>query len=881
MRYKSLLLTVLLTAAAGLAAAQSYADWGNSHPSPSMDCGEYQWPEVQTPCPEVQIKQKHDHTPQLQYRRGVRPWSNNPNDKGWDTVIDCNHSQLVLSCMPYIPVQYFNGYYAVDEIPYDPVDTSFYLDYIVGGSNPGKWQVPINNDDDYNGTYTNLGFNFFFFGNLRTSFCVGDNGIVTFMPQSQTGISASDNYCPYSISLGATLPWTAANQHTPGGSTYFNRMHEAIYGVYEDTYTGSNGSYMSGNQGIYYGVIDQEPCLKGIATWNEIPIYNNSNVRESFQMVCYQGSNIIEVHVKERHGGTSTSSGQGFIGIQNADGLPQSKGATGTPTMYVIPNSPPAFWPVKQNNPSQSYNCFTDSVYHRSFRFTPQGSTQKKYEWFRILDTYHYDTLPGGIVEQVWDTVQLRNINTDPTAADDTNGYFYPMSDASSCPTLTRAVVSPTCVSRYVFHLRFQDATGYWYRLYDTIVIGVDTNNDMTIHPSDSAATVGTLNVCEGTVGNLTLEYPSLQVPDTTIYSVIRRSGGEDIPLPVEECLNLDEMTEGASTRTQNIHLRSSLPNTGWQQNKIDSVYVQVSVNFTSGCQNYATMLICTYPNFVINVDTGICQGETFRWSANNQIYTTSTHATEVLHSTPGCDSTVNLHLTVFDKSYTVDKITDCQPYTWINDTTYYTSNNATAVTDTILLQNRYGCDSVVQLEFTMLPVVAHIQADRDFFDFDHLDAVLTDVSENNDSRLWVLPGGATMTGPVAYYTIPAEYDEADIWLMANAHYNGHTCVDSTHIVIPMRKESFWVPNVFTPGSDYGNNLFGSTSMRTLTEEMDIYNRYGQLVFHCDTPDCQWDGRDLNGNPCPQGTYTWLIRYTNEFLPKVVHVLHGTVTLIR
>lgn len=878
MKYKNIIMAVMLMAATATATAQqNYSTWGSSHPSPETNCGEYQWPEVSSPCPEVQIKQKHDHTPQPQYRRGVRPWSNNPLDKGWDTVVDCNNRQLILSCMPYIPVQYFNGYYAVDEIPFDPADTSFYLNYVPNGNNPNRWKVPINNDDDYNDTYTNLGFNFFFFGNLRTSFCVGDNGIVTFMPQSLTGISSSSNYCPFSIPQNATLPWNTTNNHTPSGSEYFNRMHEAIYGVYEDTYTGSSGSYMSGNQGIYYGVIDEEPCLKGIATWNEIPIYNNSSVRETFQMVCYQGSNIIEVHVKHRYGGTSTSYGQGFIGIQNADGLPQTAGPIGSSTMNVIPNAPAAFWP--ENPPSiPSRNCFTDQVHFKSYRFTPQGSTQKQYEWFRILDTRHNDTLPNGNVVSVFDTVHLRNVITDPSAADDTNGFFYPMVESSSCPTLTRASVSPTCISRYVFHLKFQDATNYWYDLYDTIVIGVDTSNILTIRANDSTADARVLNICAGTTASLSLEYPVSQVADTTIYRVFRHSGGEDIELPLEECTNIGDLNEGSSNYSQSVSLLSNLPTTGLQPNKIDSVYLQASINFTSGCQNYTTLLVNTFPNFVIDIDTGICQGESFLWSANNKIYTTSTHATEVLKSTPNCDSTVNLHLTVYDKSYTIDRINDCKPYTWINDTTYYASNNATALSDTILLHNRFGCDSVVQLEFTLSPVIAHIQSDRDFFDFDHLEVTLTDVSENNDSRTWIFPGGFTTTGPVAYYTIPAEYDEADIWLKARSPYG---CVDSTHIVIPMRKESFWVPNIFTPESAHGNNTFGSISTRTLTEEMHIYNRFGQLVFHCDTPDCQWDGRDANGNLCPQGTYTYIIRYTNEYLPKVVHVLRGTVTLIR
>jgi gliding motility-associated-like protein len=274
----------------------------------------------------------------------------------------------------------------------------------------------------------------------------------------------------------------------------------------------------------------------------------------------------------------------------------------------------------------------------------------------------------------------------------------------------------------------------------------------------------------------------------------------------------------------------------------------------------------------------GICQGERYTWSANGQVYTTSTQATVNLTSTPGCDSTVHLDLTVMNTSYTVDHIYDCKPYTWINGQTYYTSNTATAILDTVLLQNMWGCDSVVQLDLSIQPVTANIKASRDFFDFDNLDVVLNDISTGSDSRVWQMPNGLTYTSATAFYTMPADLDEADIWLLAASPYG---CVDSTHIVIPLRKESFWVPNIFTPESASGNNTFGSISTRTLTQEMHIYNRNGQLVFHCEEPDCQWDGRDPSGNLCPQGTYTYLIRYTNEFLPKVVHVLRGTVTLIR
>ncbi len=841
-KYRSLILVALLTLAGS---AQAQSSFGTSDPSPALECGEYQWPEVQSPCPEVQIKQKHDHTPYVQYRA-----------QGWDTVVTHAQRTLILSCMPYLPVQYFNGGYYVDVIPYDPPDTTFYMSY-PGTDTPTKKKMAISADDDFAPTSVNIAYPFYFFGERKNYFRLGDNGIVTFTTNYSSDSPYETHYCPYSIDQGATLPWTPTNGHTPNDNECFNRMHDAIYGVYEDTYTGSGGAYMSGNQGIYYGVIDSFPCRKIIATWNEIPIFNNQNVRETFQIVCYEGSNIIEVHVKHRNGGTSTSYGQGFIGIQNATGLPQTKGAFGTSTVFVENGSPAAYWPIGRN-------CYTASEHNTAYRFTPRGNTVVSSEWYRILDN--------------GDTIVLTQ---DPT---DTNGYFYPMErdvqvpTYPNCGTLTRAVVSPTRVSRYVYHLKFMNANNDWYNLYDTIVIGIDTANTLSVHPANEPTTTHTMNICEGSTANLTLEYPYIQQADTVIYRVFRRSGGTDIELPTEQCITLGEWTTDQTSHRQPITLLANLPTEGRRNNKIDSIYIQTSIDFTNGSTNYSSMLVGIYPNFDTTTVQGICQGERYTWSANGQVYTTSTQATVSLTSTPGCDSTVHLDLTVMNTSYTVDHIYDCKPYTWINGQTYYTSNTATAILDTVLLQNMWGCDSVVQLDLSIQPVTANIKASRDFFDFDNLDVVLNDISTGSDSRVWQMPNGLTYTSATAYYTMPADLDEADIWLLAASPYG---CVDSTHIVIPLRKESFWVPNAFTPDNANGNNIFSSISTHTLTEEMMIFNRNGQMVFKCEGADCPWNGRDLDGNPCPQGVYTYLIRYSNEYTPKRTHVLRGTVTLIR
>lgn len=66
------------------------------------------------------------------------------------------------------------------------------------------------------------------------------------------------------------------------------------------------------------------------------------------------------------------------------------------------------------------------------------------------------------------------------------------------------------------------------------------------------------------------------------------------------------------------------------------------------------------------------------------------------------------------------------------------------------------------------------------------------------------------------------------------------------------------LPNVFTPNQDNINDFFvpfpGYTSVERV--EMQIFNRWGLLVFETVDPEIRWDGKDKNSNSlCPEGVY--------------------------
>ena len=352
------------------------------------------------------------------------------------------------------PMSGFNGTYRVEQIPYHPADTSFCM-------NGMGTQLPTNYDDAFDTSAMSIPFDFYFFGIQKSQFRVGDNGMVTFTDNYSSDTPTPAFRCPYLFSH--PIPWNASTN--PGGSTTFNRMHDAVYGVYEDTYCGYNGAYLSGNQGIFYGIGGVAPNRWIEATWNEIPVYNDASNRQSYQIVCYEGTNIIEVHVKRRGCCSATNDGKGIIGIQNATGEPQvaSTDPTASNSNPAITGKPAAFWPDGYNTTQAAF----DSV---SFRFTPEGSSNCVFLCYRIFDD-------GS------DSVVL-TMN-----ADDTNGHYsYVGSDSSR----VRLVLPANCSGRYVLLVSAMMLDSSWVTVRDTLTVLPLTDFAVTALTSDS--TMGTVH---------------------------------------------------------------------------------------------------------------------------------------------------------------------------------------------------------------------------------------------------------------------------------------------------------------------------------------------------------------------------------------------------
>jgi len=88
------------------------------------------------------------------------------------------------------------------------------------------------------------------------------------------------------------------------------------------------------------------------------------------------------------------------------------------------------------------------------------------------------------------------------------------------------------------------------------------------------------------------------------------------------------------------------------------------------------------------------------------------------------------------------------------------------------------------------------------------------------------------------------------------------------------------LPNAFTPDGDGHNDSFRPLHACEMTNfEMNIYDRYGDLVFRSLNPDEAWDGT-FHGVKAQAGAYVWMAHYFSTATKQPV-LRKGTVVLIR
>lgn len=165
----------------------------------------------------------------------------------------------------------------------------------------------------------------------------------------------------------------------------------------------------------------------------------------------------------------------------------------------------------------------------------------------------------------------------------------------------------------------------------------------------------------------------------------------------------------------------------------------------------------------------------------------------------------------------------------------------------------------------------------RPITDPKYIDLPITfqNLTENGDTYEWDFGDGttSTMVHPNNTYTEPGEYE---IMLIAT---DKKGCIDTTYKMIEILDEFYlYVPNTFTPDGNRYNNTFKVSSINVVEFNIQIFNRWGVLLFESEDKNFEWDGT-YNGQMVKDGTYVWKIFYRS--VNDDEETINGHITVLR
>lgn len=204
------------------------------------------------------------------------------------------------------------------------------------------------------------------------------------------------------------------------------------------------------------------------------------------------------------------------------------------------------------------------------------------------------------------------------------------------------------------------------------------------------------------------------------------------------------------------------------------------------------------------------------------------------------------------------------------NDTVFVSPLQTT--TYSVSVTDSCGITSTSNVTVTVLPVNASFTftySANEILNFQN-------TSDNGASFLWDFGDGEQSTDENPTHT----YADTGLYVVTLIVTNNIGCIDTTQqslIVYP--PFHLYVPNAFTPDDNGLNDYFQPIAIGVIKSEMEIYDRWGCILFQSDELDARWYGTDSKDEKVQIGVYVYLLKY--ETPTGVNHSNMGTVTLLR
>jgi gliding motility-associated-like protein len=203
-----------------------------------------------------------------------------------------------------------------------------------------------------------------------------------------------------------------------------------------------------------------------------------------------------------------------------------------------------------------------------------------------------------------------------------------------------------------------------------------------------------------------------------------------------------------------------------------------------------------------------------------------------------------------------------------------YTYNAIGTYNVGLFIYNSYGCRSNTAVTTMSVNPYPAVNAGPDKIMLEGGQVTLTPSQSANGvpvTYLWTPPTG--LNNPTAAFPIASPADDITYTLVVTSDKG---CVGRPDQVFVKVLKAPAIPNIFSPNGDGIHDKWDIKYLETYPgASIDIFNRYGQLVFHSTGYPKPWDGT-VNGKDVPVGTYYYVIDPKNG-RPKMA----GYVDIIR
>lgn len=246
--------------------------------------------------------------------------------------------------------------------------------------------------------------------------------------------------------------------------------------------------------------------------------------------------------------------------------------------------------------------------------------------------------------------------------------------------------------------------------------------------------------------------------------------------------------------------------------------------------------------------------------------------------SSSNCDSIANYTITLassYEQTLELTLCSDETPFNWQNQVLTESGNYSATFTSSS------GCDSTINLTLVINPTpVIDFSANplSVFLENPTVDFQIN--STDFSSFIWDFGDGTTDENSTQIsHTFPQETGSYTVTLTLESG----ECNASQSIVITVLENTvvdFVLPNVFSPNNDGINDTFSNLVNNAATIALEILNRWGAVVFQTDDAAAAWDGKDQNTNEdCLEGVYFYKLTITDKADQVETH--HSFVHLIR